>query len=244
MIKHPNKILCVGTGYNIQHVIHFSETKEFVFIDSQPRIKNENLYLEPKFEKKEYVSDFVNNLLLTCLFNGFEFESKYVLDKKYHTKIISKKWQYISCLKRIPENINPTMLVFINKNTHQKIIYYISTNINFNVDSNLRYDISSSDAIIVTEYFPEIILLEYFDSSKIFIGYSNINYQDSVTDKAFQNDIIYFLHNYPCNTQYFFSGFYCLDNESGIITKCNDFDDFLVYNLKYISKNHIKYIKN
>lgn len=244
MIKHPNKILCVGSGCNIKHVINFSETKEFVFIDSQPRIKNENLYLEPKFQKNEYVSDFVNNLLLTCLFNGFEFESKSVLDKNYHTKIISKKWQYISWIKKIPENINPTMLVFINKKTQQKIIYYISTNINFNINSNLRYDISSSDAIIVTEYFPEIILLEYFGSSKIFIGYSNINYQDSVTDKEVQNDVIYFLHNYPCNRQYFFSGFYGIDNETGIISNCKYFDDFLLYNLKYISKNHIKYIKN
>jgi hypothetical protein len=236
MIKHPNKILYIGAGHNIEIVKYFSETKEFVFIDTQPRIKNEKLYLEPKFNQKEYISDFVNNLLLTCLFNGFELEKKTVLDKKYHKKIMSKKWYHISFFKKIPENINPTMLVFSNKKTQQKIIYYISTNINYNINYNLRYDISSSDAIIVTEYFPDINILDYFESSKIFIGYSNINYQDSSHEKNFKNDIVYFLHNYSCNRQYFFYEFYIVDNNTGIITKCKDFDDFLLDNINLINR--------
>ena len=71
MLKYPNKILYIGTGCNIEPVKHFLQTKEFIFVDSQPRIKNENLHLETTFNKKKYVSDFVNNLLLTCVFNGF-----------------------------------------------------------------------------------------------------------------------------------------------------------------------------
>ena len=31
------KILYVGTGNHIEPVNHFSDTKEFIFIDSQPR---------------------------------------------------------------------------------------------------------------------------------------------------------------------------------------------------------------
>jgi hypothetical protein len=237
MVKYANKILCIGTGCNIQHVIHFSETKEFVFIDSQPRIKNKKLYLEAKFNKKEYVSDFVNNLLLTCLFNGFELETTTVLDKKYYTKIIPNICcYYISWFKKVPKNINPTMLVFTNKKTQQKIIYYISTNINFNINNHLRYDISSSDAIVVTDYFPEISILEYFGTSKIFIGYSNVNYQNVVDNKYFKNDILYFLHYYNCNRQYFFTYFYIVDNDSGIITKCIDFDNFLLYNINFMNK--------
>ena len=100
MIKHPNKILYIGAGHNIEVVKHFSETKEFVFIDTQPRIKNEKLYLEPKFNKKEYISDFVNNLLLTCLFNGFELEKKL-----FSIKTIIKKL----CLK------NGTISLFLQK---------------------------------------------------------------------------------------------------------------------------------
>lgn len=234
MIKHPNKILCIGAGCNIQHVKHFSETKEFVFIDSQPRIKNEKSHSETNFNKKEYVSDFVNNLLLTCLFNGFELETTTVLDKKYYTKIISKKCYHISWFKKVPKNINPTMLVFTNEKTQQKIVYYISTNINFNINDHLRYDISSSDAIIITDYFPEINILEYFSTSKIFIGYSNVNYQNVLDGKYFKNDILYFLHNYSCNRQYFFTNFYIVDNDSGIISKCIDFDNFLSYNLNFM----------
>ena len=235
MIKHPNKILYIGAGSNIEPIIHFSETKEFVFIDSQPRIKNEKLYLETSFNKNNYIPNFVNNLMLSCLYYGFELESKTIIDKKYYKKIMSKKWCYISFFKKIPKHINPTMLVFINQKTQQKIIYYISTNLNLNIDANLRYDISSSDAIIVTEYFPEIDILDYFGTLKLFIGYSNINYRDE-DDNNFKNDILYFLRNYSCNRQYFFSDFYIVDKNTGNIHKCKDFNNFLLCNVKLIDK--------
>jgi|688.fasta_scaffold454534_3 hypothetical protein len=233
MLKHPNKILYIGAGYNIKSVKHFSQTKEFIFVDSQPRIKNENLHLETKFNKKEYVSDFVNNLLLSCRYNGFELVLTKVLDKKYHTKIISKKNRFISWFKKGPENINPTMLVFINKNAQQKIIYYISTNINLNINPKLCYDIASSDAIIVSDYFSEINILEYFNNTKIFIGYSNINYNDRINNIPAQRDLLFFLHNYHCNRLYFFSEFYMVDYETGIISKYEDFDKFLNFNSTY-----------
>ena len=233
MLKYPNKILYIGAGCNIEPVKHFLKTKEFIFVDSQPRIKNENLHLETTFNKKEYVSNFVNNLLLTCVFNGFELVSTTVLDKKYHTKIISKKERFIFWFKNGLKNINPTMLVFTNKNTQQKIIYYISTNINLNITPELRYDISSADAIIVSEYFSDINILEYFNNTKIFIGYSNINYKDRIDDIPLKNDILFFLHNYHCNRLYFFTEFYMVDYETGIIIKYEDFDKFLHYNSKY-----------
>jgi hypothetical protein len=80
---NPNKILCIGAGHNIQSVIHFSETKEFVFIDSQPRIKNEMLYLETNFDKKKYVFNFVNDLLLTCLYKRDAVIEKVTQCRKY-----------------------------------------------------------------------------------------------------------------------------------------------------------------
>lgn len=236
MIKHPNKILCVGSGCNIQHVTHFSETKEFVFIDSQPRIRNDKIHLEPKFHKKEYVSDFVNNLLLTCLYNGFILQSKTILNKNYYKKINTKKWNCISWCKKIPKNVNPTMLVFINNNTNQKIIYYISTNIIYNICDNLSFDISSCDAVIVNGYFPEIDILEYFGTSKIFIGYSGTNYSVDINDEYYKNSILYFLHNYSCNRQYFFSEFYVVENETGIISKCQNFDKFMLQTINFINK--------
>ena len=231
MNNYARKILYIGAGYDIKPVMHFPETKEFVFIDSQPRIKNEKLFLEPEFNKKEYNSDFVNNLLLSCLYYGFTLESTNILDKNYYKKIISKKMYYISWFKKLPKHINPTILEFINKETQQRITYYISTNINFNMNNRLLFDISSSDSIIVTDYFPEINVLEHFGSSKIFIGYSNINYQNGMSDKHFKNDLLYFLHNYSCNRRYYFSDFHIVDDETGTITKCQDFNDFLVCNV-------------
>ena len=229
MIKHPNKILHIGRGCNIESVIHFSQTKEFVFIDSQPRIKCEKIYLEPTFNKKEYISDFVNNLLLTCLFHGFELESKTIIDKKYHKKIIPKKWFYFSCLKKMPKNIDPTLLVFTNKKTEQIIHYYISTNIKYNIYPGLRYDISTSNAIIVSEYFPDTQILDYFGTSKIFIGYSNINYHNNNNNN--NNNVLYFLHNPKCNIHHFFSEFYIIDKNNVNISKYKDFNDLLLENV-------------
>ena len=114
-------------------------------------------------------------------------------------------------------------MLFIHKNTQQRIIYYISTNINLNITPKLRDDISSSDAIIVSEYFSEINILEYFNNTKIFIGYSNINYKNRIDDIPLKNDILFFFHTYM------------VDYETGIIIKYENFDKFLHYNSKYFN---------
>ena len=46
MINHCNKILYIGTGCDIQPVTHFLQTKEFIFIDSQPRNEFDSFYHE------------------------------------------------------------------------------------------------------------------------------------------------------------------------------------------------------
>jgi hypothetical protein len=221
-----NKILYIGAGLNIQYVQHFPDTKNFVFIDSLPRSKSETL--NPKFNPENYKCNFINDLFIICNHYGFQIDSFTNLDKKYHKKIISKFWYYTSWIYKIPIDINPIRLVFFNKKTNQKISYYISTNILHNMNKILQHEINTCDGILVSEYYPENEILRYFVKPMIFFGYTNTSYQIDFSYPTKENDnIIYFLYNCICNTKYYFSDFYMVQSEDGLIVKCNDFNHFL-----------------
>jgi len=232
MISKPNKILYVGAGHHIEPVTHFPETKYFVFIDSQPRSEFDTAY--PKYNFVFYKEHFLNNLIASCKSYEFILDSFTILDKNYYKKIITKKRYYISWFCKIPSNINPTMLVFKNNKTHQQLTYYISTNIKFNMNKILENDIASCDAIIVSGYFPEKLILQYFVSPKVFFGYTNtgyiLEYDNQVEEK---NNILYFLHNCICNIPYYFTEFNMVCYNSGVIIKCHDFKH-LVESIKNI----------
>ena len=86
------KLLYVGAGCNIASTLHFKETTEFIFIDNQPRSNDEKL--STKFNRNNYVSDFVRNLITECTNYGFIFHMDYQIDKKYYKKILSWKQCY------------------------------------------------------------------------------------------------------------------------------------------------------
>ncbi len=223
MIKHANKILYIGAGYHIEPVKHFPETKNFVFIDTQPRSEFDSSH--PKFYSGFYRAHFLNELVASCQYYGFILYSFTVLDKNYYKKIINKKWYYSSWFYKIPADINPTMLVFHNHKTQQKLTYYASTNIKFNMSKILENDIATCDGIIVSGYFPEKEILNYFVSPKVLFGYTDTSYVLE-NDEDKQN-ILHFLHNCICNTQYYFTEFYMVYNNSGVIIKCQDFKHFI-----------------
>ena len=81
------KLLYVGAGCNIKTVVHFKDATEFIFIDTQPRSNDEKC--STKFNKNNYVSDFIRNLIEECTKYGFLFHMDYQLDKSYYKKIIS-----------------------------------------------------------------------------------------------------------------------------------------------------------
>jgi hypothetical protein len=239
MINNPIKLLYIGAGLHIEPVKHFPQTKNFVFIDSQPRSEFDSSY--PKFYSKFYRSNFLNDLVDSCLYYGFILDYYTVLDKTYYKKIISKKWYYTSCIYKIPSDINPVMLVFYNSRTQQKLTYYASTNIIFNMSKTLKNDISTCDGIIVSGYFPEKEVLNYFVSPKMLFGYTDTSYiLDSISSN--ENNILYFLHNCICNRPYYFTEFYMVHNNSGAIIKCKDFKNFVESQEKYyfqkINKNN------
>ena len=146
-MSHANKILYIGAGLHIDPVFHLKETPEFIFIDTHPR--NDCDSLNPNFDIGLYNSTFIYELEDKCYKHGFTIESINEIDKLYFQKIISLKQHiYYLCNKK-PKFTNPTLIVFQNKETKQKLKYYVSTNIKFNMNKILRYDIESSDVIIV-----------------------------------------------------------------------------------------------
>ena len=117
------------------------------------------------------------------------------------------------------------MLVFRNLITNQTLKYYISVNLKINVTTMLHIDIETCDGILVNGYYPEIEILRHFDKPKAFYGYTNANYtiDESTFSKETDNNIIYFLQNCICNTQYYFDKFYIIDEETGETEQCTDF---------------------
>jgi hydroxylamine reductase (hybrid-cluster protein) len=83
----------------------------------------------------------------------------------------------------------------------------------------------------VKDYYPEIEILRHFDKPKTFFGYTNTNYTIDTTtfSKETDNNIIYFLQNCICNTQYYFDDFYTIDSETGEIEQYSDFLELTNY---------------
>ena len=121
------KILYIGASLHLDPLVDFNLTKEFIFIDTLPRKQYDDNNI---FNKENYNKRFYSDLILYCYKLGFTLEFKIDLDKHYYKKTMSFKDRlyYIFC-KKVPKHINPTLLLFYNKQTDQLLKYYISTNI-------------------------------------------------------------------------------------------------------------------
>lgn len=219
MIKHSNKILYIGAGCHIEPVSHLKEIPNFVFIDTQPR--NEFDSYTYHFSQIGYRSKFIYKLIDKCSKYGFKLISCIEIDKNYYKKIINWKQYFNFLLRGLPQHINPTLLIFVSKDTGQTINYYISTNILFNMTQRLKEDIISCDGLIISGYHPDKHLIKFIKHPIKFFGYSNTCY-----DIDRDNSIIYFMQTNPKQLNYYFKDFYMIDYITGTIFKCTDFNDF------------------
>jgi hypothetical protein len=64
--------------------------------------------------------------------------------------------------KGIPPHSNPTLFYFVNTKTNQILKYYVSTNILYNLSTELFNDINKSDILIISNYFPNKRLFELY----------------------------------------------------------------------------------
>jgi len=235
-MENITKILYIGTETHIEPVIHFPLTKEFVFVDTLPR---SNKDAKKIFNEKYYNIYFIDKLIQTCEEYNFILKETIELDNKYKNKILSIK-QKINYIFNPLKFINPTLLIFTNMLSGQIIKYYISTNIEYNMNSELISDIEESDALIISNYSPSTKLLDYFIRPKIFIGYSNMIYNINLNDifnEKKRDSIIYLMYTNKSEiiSNYFYK-YYLVIYKNGVKLDCKNYDEF------YDTYNYTKHI--
>lgn len=214
-MNNIKKSLYIGSGLHIEPVIDFIHTQEFIFIDIQP-------FTEFEYDKNDTFNDkfcrknFVNNLKKKCVKIGFNLKEVRTLDYSYIEDFLGKYKYY--CLKKLnilPEFCNPTLLLFENNKTNQKIRYYISTSIKNNMgrlNGLLEKEISECDSIIVSGYDPDSIILDCIKQPIIFIGYSDTCYDINYDDNNDNNNIIQLTElmnsSDKIELEYYFSKYY------------------------------------
>lgn len=224
-MRNIEKIMYIGTGTHIEPVNHFPLTKEFIFVDTLPR-SNKDKY--KTFNLNLYDSNFVNELIEKCEDNNFRLVEIIEIDCKYKDKIMTVK-QKINNLFNPIKYINPTLLVFVNLLSEQTIKYYISTNFEYNMNSRLLNDIRLSDGLIISNLSPSTKLLDYFDKPKIFIGYSNMNFNinlNDIFDEKKRNSIVYIMYTNKSEiiSNYFYK-YYLVIYKNGVKLECKNYED-------------------
>jgi len=216
-----NKILYMGVWYHIKPVVDFPNTKEFIFIDIQPRSPYDN----NSFNNDFYKPNFYEDLVKICYSYGFILQDTIELDNSYHNKIFTTEQKLYYSTVQLPKFINPTLLVFMNNKTQQILKYYISTNIKYNMNNMISNDIANADTMIIKGYFPDRKILDYFTKPKIFIGYP---YTFNEFDEYNKEDIIYFIHQNKENViSKYFSDFYLFSSGDCKMIKCKDIRDII-----------------
>ena len=197
-----NKLFYVGTGEHFQPVFDFPDTKEFIFIDSQPIYEGRR----SKFDRSFYRWNFINKIKSKAETYGFELKSEKVIDGRIFWSSLNWKQKiYFGLFPcRIPPYVNPTILKFENESRNQSIKYYISTPLplqnslnpsrqdlhNENSFHELIYDIKTSDGMIISGHFTYSSIFNYFPKKPItFIGYSGTCYDISAYDEEDEDKI-------------------------------------------------------
>lgn len=225
-----NKLLYVGAACHLSPLQLFSDTKEFVFIDTKPRSEFDN---SNAFVRAFYRESFAVDLMLKMFDNGFSLINITDLDNTYSKKIMSFSQRlYYICGE--PKYINPHLFLFFNKKTDQTLKYYVSTNILYNMNYNLEREIGECDGLIISGFFPHVRILSYMKPDIAFIGYSSTWFgkdKDDFECDDWTNNVVNYLHD-NCNGSTknhkisAFSSFYLVDNNT--IYECGDsFDTFL-----------------
>jgi hypothetical protein len=216
-----NKILYVGCGINVDIISHFPNTKEFIFVDSQPL----NKFNGAEFYEPFYQHQFINIILSKLRILGFMIQSVTTLDKKYFKKIFTLKQRIYYLFYNKPQYINPSLLTFYNTNTKQEVKFYVSTDINYTNILPLYADIKSCDALLISKHSPSIEYLKYILFPINFVGYSDTLYHINSNDND-KNIIQYFHRNKKIISKYILD-FYAIDKENGYIELCSSFEDFI-----------------
>ena len=187
------KILYVGAGLHTKVLEDFSETRDFVFIDSRPRNEYGNEY----YYRPLYRGEFTNMLSKKLLHQGFE---------KYEYIQFTNKYEEIKV-----ENLNSSCLFYYNKcgknlRSERELKYFISTSDRHDLFENdyLHKELQECDNVVVSGYYPHSNILRYLTKPFHFVGYNTTVYSKNLkshlkkfSDDHERNSIMTFLHKFP-----------------------------------------------
>ncbi len=212
-----NSLLYIGAGTHLDIFKHFPYVEKFILVDTQPRGYCNYNDSKNIFDYGCYVKSFIGNLITQMCKNNFMLTSITKLDKKYYKKIFNTKQKiYYKLFKhKIPEFINPSLLVFNNIKSNQMVKYYISTSIEYNLTNELYQDIKETDGLIVSGHNPNLKLLDILDRPIKFYGYSSTCF--SYEPEESECGIVDWLYENPTYSCKYFNEFYSVNYNSGKI---------------------------
>lgn len=227
-----DKILYFGAGTHLEPTIHFPNTKEFIFGDSQPKTEFGcfNVY------KKEFYRKF----FLPKLEDKIKELGFYV----QYRKILTNK---ISCIQS--HDLESECLFLTNKPynlrsaTHIK--YYISTSLPYDLYNNpdLQSDIETCDTLLISRHHPDIKIINYLKKPFNLIAYSGTWFPFSLEnlieqDCYYKNNIMLFILNNP----HLIKSYTVVDEQSGEKIFLKSYNDLYekIKELVYKSENVFK----
>jgi len=220
-MEDVKKVLYIGSKLNIDYINEFPNANEFVFVDTLPR----SSWDHTKFISKLYDNFFINALNTNLKIQGFELIRRIEIDPTYYKKIMTCNQRLFTRFHNI-KYVNPCLLIYLNDKTNKTIRYYVSTNIEYNMNKLLRYDIKTSDSLLISSYVPNAILMKYMETPKKLFGYSHTCFKPSIQQRIEKTIVDFLKENYDIAHTYF-TEYFSICSDTGIITSYSHFYDFL-----------------
>jgi len=108
MDNEVSKLLYIGAGTDAMPLLDFKHVDEFIFIDTQPRSKND---LKNEVNLDDYVVNFMLELEGSYSIANFFLDSYTIIDPFYHYKLFNLSQLIYCAFYKIPV-INPALLIF------------------------------------------------------------------------------------------------------------------------------------
>lgn len=166
------KILYVNGGVDFAPIDVFDTATEYIYVDTMPRAEKDGYYIKSRF----YRGHFVDQVVMNLMNRGFVLTSIVVLNPDYTWKIASLRQKIKHSIGRILQipslelaQVNPTKYTFVNRGFGKKVVYYMNTNVKYNMTVELRDHIQSCDTVVISSSVPNSILLNYFYNTKNFV---------------------------------------------------------------------------
>lgn len=204
----------IGAGLHLAPLVHFKDTSEFIFVDTLPRSEFDSKQI---FRDYYYRHTFIKQLKEKCMSMGFLLQSDKEIDENYHRQIMTlgQRLYWFNVVKQTFPHINPSLLVFYNKDTNQILKYYVSTNLKFN---GLIDDLYHCDGIIISGHLPDSVLGQYMSQGMKLYGYTRTVYLSDERDDSTVVDVIN-------ENNFLISEYFSCDVKTGLVTKVSNLLD-------------------